>query len=106
MDRPGDVDKKADNLGATRPWGVNEPLKAKELAAAVARLGELKRLAGSSDRSPRAASGSVSLATVRETLGSYKPKWAEAVNVSEIADPSKVTAGEFAQITARVLMMK
>lgn len=106
MDRPGDVDKKADNLGATRPWGVNTPLTAKEFASAVARLREVKRV-GSSSESTRAtsATGPVSLANIKAALTAANAKWAEAISASEVADPAKVTAGEFALIAARVLAL-
>jgi hypothetical protein len=106
IDRPGDVDKKTDNLGATRPWGVNAPLAPKEFAAAVARLREVKQV-GSASESARAASanGPVSLANVNAALAAANAKWAEAVVPSEVADPAKVTAGEFALIAARVLGM-
>jgi hypothetical protein len=107
MDRPGDVDKKADNLGATRPWGVNAPLTATELADALARLREIKRVgSGTADRSRASAgTGPMTLATVKATLASANQKWANAIIPSEIADPAKVTAGEFALIAARVLLM-
>jgi hypothetical protein len=107
MDRPGDVDKKADNLGATRPWGVNAPLTAKELADAVARLREIKRVGSGAAENGRGAAtgGPVSLAKVKAILGGASPKWGGAIVASEIADPAKVTAGEFALIAARVLAM-
>jgi hypothetical protein len=107
LDRPGDVDKKADNLGATRPWGVNTPLTAKELAEAVARLREIKRVgSGAGDRSHASAgSGSVTLANVKALLTSANHKWADAIVPSEIADPAKISAGEFALIAARILFL-
>jgi hypothetical protein len=106
MDRPGDVDKKADNLGATRPWGVNAPLTPKEFADAVARLRELKHVgSGSGSARAAAATGPVSLTVLKSALVAANPGWAKGVTASEIADPAKVTAGEFALIAARVLLM-
>jgi hypothetical protein len=105
MDRPGEVDKKAENLGATRPWGVGEPLTSKDLASAVARLREIAKVAGSTEKPRAKANGPVSLAAVRQALGGANPKWAEAVETSEVSDPARVTAGEFAIIAARVLLM-
>jgi hypothetical protein len=103
MDRAGDVDKKADNLGATRPWGVNEPLTAKELATAVARLREITKTQSSAEKSLGKASGPVSLVTVKDALSSANSKWVETIKSSEISDPASVTAGEFAIIAARIL---
>jgi hypothetical protein len=102
MDREGDIDRKADNLGATR-WGVNEPLKPKELAAAVTRLREVARAEKSAAKPPAAEGKSVSLATLWDVLAANDPAWAKAVVPAEIANPSTVTAGEFAQVAARIL---
>jgi hypothetical protein len=104
MDREGDVDKRADKLGSTRAWGVNEPLKPKELSAAVARLREISRLEQSTGNA-RVEAGAVSIATLNNILGSANPKWAAAIKTTDIANPSSVTAGEFARIAARILLL-
>jgi hypothetical protein len=105
MDREGDVDKRADKLGSTRAWGVNEPLKPKELSAAIARLRELSGIKHSAGNTRVADAGPVSMATLKNVLSSSNPKWAAAIKTTEIANPSSVTAGEFARIAARILLL-
>jgi len=102
MDRAGEIDRKADNLGMTRLWGVNEPLKPKELTAAVARLREIKGAKGSwarrnGDKAP------VSLDSLKDALGSADPKWVQAIRPQDVSNSASVTAGEFARIAAAIL---
>jgi hypothetical protein len=105
MDREGDVDKRADKLGSTRAWGVNEPLKPKELSAAVGRLREISRGEHSAGNVRPAEAGAVSTAALKDVLSAANPKWVSAIKPAEIANPSSVTAGEFARIAARILML-
>ncbi|MGB7157961.1 MAG: FAD-dependent oxidoreductase [Tepidisphaeraceae bacterium] len=104
LDRPGEIDRRAENLGATRAWGVNEPLKPTEFAAALARLRGIARIEGSADKTNGAGAGPVSVATLKEVLTAATPKWVEAIRPSEISNPASLTAGEFAGIAARILL--
>jgi hypothetical protein len=106
MDRAGEVDKKADNLGATRPWGVNEPLTAKELASTVTRLREIAGIKGSAEKVRGEKGGSVSLAMVKQVLSGADPKWVEAIKAPEVSDQASVKAGEFALVAARILLRR
>jgi len=103
MDRDGDVDKRADKLGATRTWGVNEPLKAKELTSAIDRLREIARVERSG-KPPLANGTMITLAGLKDALGSANPAWAEEVRPADVLNPSAVTAGEFAKIAARIML--
>jgi hypothetical protein len=104
MDRAGEIDRRADNLGATRPWGVNEPLTAKEFAAAVERLRKIARIEGPAGKAGAPGTEPVSLAAVKQALSAAAPGWAGALRPSEISDPARLTAGEFALIAARILL--
>jgi hypothetical protein len=103
MDRPGDIDKKAAKLGSTGRWGVDEPLKPKEFASAVARLREIAKVESSAG-AMNSAGKSLSVDAMKRALGSARPNWAEAVRPNEIADAKAVTAGEFAVVAARILL--
>ena len=102
MDRDGAIDKRADNLGATRKWGVDEPLDAKEMRTALARIAELRGVPAKG--TPTAARGAVTWGQVRGELTRHDAEWVKAIDTSPArADGDRVTAGEFAIVAARIV---
>ena len=101
MDRPGPINKDKKPLGSKHAWGVDRPLDAKELVAAVSRLTELK---GASRTDVDTVHGTVSASHLREVLSASNAKWAQFIDGVEWADPQKITAGEFALVAARILL--
>lgn len=102
MDRDGLLDKRNDDLGSTRNWGVSAPLTGKELAGAIAKLGAIAGGGVAQARTANAA-GAISASDLKSTLAAARPAWGDLVRPAEIADPARVTAGEFAIVAARIL---
>jgi hypothetical protein len=103
MDRNGAIDRRADNLGATRKWGVNEPLDAKEMRSALARIAELR---GVKAKPPQTSNsrGGVTWGQLRAALTRHDAGWAKATAQSPArAEGDRVTAGEFAVVAAEIL---
>jgi hypothetical protein len=104
MDRPGPITRDATPLGAGNPWGVSEPLKPLELAKAMSRLAELKGISTSVPSSSLGGGELVSRAMLRDELRRVNADWASAIDaVPQPTDASRVTAGEFAVLAARIL---
>jgi len=101
MDRPGPLTRDREQLAAGHPWGVNEPLKADELQNALKRLAELTDIKTSASAVPQ---GTISQSGLAEVLGSMNGEWPRAMEGVKFADASRVTAGEFAQVAARILV--
>ncbi|MGB7159775.1 MAG: FAD-dependent oxidoreductase [Tepidisphaeraceae bacterium] len=101
MDRTGPLTRDREQLAAAHPWGVNEPLKADELHAALKRLAELTGVKASVPSVPR---GTASQSDLAGALRAINADWPRAMENLAFADPSHLTAGEFAQVAARILV--
>jgi hypothetical protein len=101
MDRPGPLTRDREPLASAYPWGVNEPLKGDELQKALTRLAELKGLKPSASTSVQET---ISQSHLAEALKSMNADWAHAMDDMKFADPNRVTAGEFAQVAAKILI--
>jgi hypothetical protein len=101
MDRPGPITRDREPLAAGYPWGVNEPLKADELNSAIKRLAELMQV---KSNAPAVPQGTISQSTLADALRSKDAEWLRAMEAVTFADPSHVTAGEFAQVAAKILL--
>jgi hypothetical protein len=101
MDRPGPITRDREPLAAGYPWGVNEPLKADELSQALKRLAELTGVKATPSTLP---DGTISQSNLAGVLRSMSGDWARAADGVTFADASRVTAGEFAQVAAKILM--
>jgi hypothetical protein len=103
MDRPGAIDKdNAIPLGGRARWGVNEPLRTAELRTALARLVELK--GASRDIPPQPQTETVSVGSLQKLLLQIEPRWGHLCNSEPANAQRDVTAGEFAQIAAKILL--
>jgi hypothetical protein len=101
MDRPGPITRDREPLAAGYPWGVNELLKADELNSALKRLAELTGVKASVPTVPQETISRSNLAGV---LRSVSAEWPRAMDDVKFADASRVTAGEFAQVAAKILL--
>jgi hypothetical protein len=101
IDRPGPLTRDREALAAGHPWGVNEPLKSDELHAAIKRLAELN---GVTATGSAPAGGTVSSSDLANALKSAHADWPRAADGVAFADPGRVTAGEFAQVAAKILV--
>jgi hypothetical protein len=101
MDRPGPITRDREPLAAGYPWGVNEPLKAEELTAALKRLAELTRAEAKAANVPQ---GTISQSTLAGALRSINADWPRAMESVKFADASHVSAGEFARVAANILL--
>ncbi|MSU28461.1 MAG: FAD-dependent oxidoreductase [Pedosphaera sp.] len=104
MDRPGAIER--DNripLAAHARWGVNEPLKREELRIALGRLAELKGLRA--PLPPPGAGAVVAAGELEAALTSVAASWGGLARAAKLSDPAKITAGEFALLAARVLLL-
>lgn len=102
IDRPGDIDKRATNLGASRKWGVDEPLKPAELHDALARLQEIAQMS-TSTTTASSNSGTVSVDDLKRQLAAIRPQWKELAGSQTFSNAQRVTAGEFALLAAKLL---
>jgi hypothetical protein len=100
MDRPGPLTKDREPLAAGYAWGVNEPLKAEELNAALNRLAQLT---GAKSNAPAVSKGSISQSDLNELLTATSPDWTAALEGLRPINPARVTAGEFAIVAAKIL---
>jgi hypothetical protein len=104
MDRPGPITKDATPLGAQNPWGVNQALKPDELHNALARLAELSGASRPTASASASSGDNVSWSALRDELARVNSDWARAIDeLHKPIDPTRVTAGEFALIAARIL---
>jgi hypothetical protein len=103
MDRDGAIDRRADNLGATRKWGVDEPLDMKEMRTALAQITALRGETVKMTTATRRGEG-VTWGQFRAELTRHDAGWAKAIAQSpRRADGDRVTAGEFAIVAAGIL---
>jgi len=105
MDRPGPITRDREPLGAANPWGVDQPLSAEELRAALSRLAELRGVSASSPSSPPPASDRITMSMVQDALRAIDANWSRAAADVKVADPNRVTAGDLALIAARILVL-
>lgn len=101
MDRPGPLNREREQLATGHPWGVDQPLKGGELATAIKRLAELR---GGSAALPDVSKETIGWSDLTNLLKAVNPAWAGATEGMTVADPARVTAGEFAIVAARILV--
>jgi hypothetical protein len=104
IDRPGPIDK--DNsipLGSRARWGVDEPLQMPELQSALAQLFELKHIRR--DLLPLPKGETLNDGDLRKLLAEIDPGWAKQWNQQPADAQRVISAGEFALLAAKILLL-
>ncbi len=103
LDRPGGIDQdNAVPLGSRAKWGVDEPLTQQDFQRAIERICELRGL--QAKLSPEGDGSSVSKAELLSVLERFKLSLNATRDFQPFADPTKITAGEFALIAAEICL--